>query len=458
MADPPLASDSRSVGTRLRLDTLIKLRWLAITGQSAAVLVAHGGLGFPLPFGFCFLVIAVSAWLNIALRIRYPSSEMLDESFATMLLAYDVTQISLLLYLTGGLINPFSLFVLAPVMISAMTLSPQRTLILGIMAAGSASLLAVFHLPLPWYPGEALVLPRFYVLAVWMALVIAIAFTGIYASRVVEEARELAQALAATELVLEREQHLSQLDGLAAAAAHELGTPLATIALVARELDKSVPKGSPLSEDIVLLREQVARCREILGKLSSLGSDQANLLDRLPLRDLVAEAVTPLVNFDVVIDLTFEGEGPEPVFRRNPGVIYGLENLIENAVDFAKSKVRVIGTWSSETVGLAIQDDGPGFPIEVLVRLGEPYLRSKATDRRMKNEGEGGLGLGLFIAKTLIERSGALMSITNVEPPLTGARVVVSWPRSAFERDTETLAPHDRMVQSIQVGSAAMSV
>src|ERR687890_199704 len=283
LAHPLFRQDAR----RLRLDTLVRLRWLAIAGQSAAVAVVHFGLGFPLPFGLCFFVIAVSGAVNAVLSIRYPASHRLGDDAATLLLGFDILQLAALLYLTGGLQNPFSMLFLSPVLISATALPPERTLGLGLLAVGCATLLVLVHRPLPWFPGEKLELPFLYVSGVWTAILLGTAFTGVYAWRVAEEARQLAQALAATEMVLAREQHLTQLDGLAAAAAHELGTPLATIALVAKELNHSMPQDGPVAEDLRLLREQVDRCRTILTKLTSMGQDQEDFLEKVSLCHLV---------------------------------------------------------------------------------------------------------------------------------------------------------------------------
>src|SRR5215218_10667878 len=238
----------------LRLDTLVRLRWLAIAGQAAAVAGVRFGLGFPLPFALCFLVISASIWVNLLLRIQYPASHRLSDNIATALLAFDILQLAALLHLTGGLQNPFSMLFLAPVLISATALTPERTLGLGLLAVGSATLLVLVHRDLPWFPGQEIDIPFVYVTGIWTAILLGTAFTGVYAWRVAEEARQLAQALAATELVLAREQHLTQLDGLAAAAAHELGTPLATIALVAKELDHAMPQDGPVAEDLKLLR------------------------------------------------------------------------------------------------------------------------------------------------------------------------------------------------------------
>ncbi len=424
--------------SRLRLDTLVRLRWLAVIGQSMAVAGVHFGLGFALPFGLCFVVIGISAWLNIALRIRYPVSHRLGDGAASILLAYDILQLAALLYLTGGLQNPFSLLVLAPVLISATALPPWRTTALGILAFGSSTVLAFVHKPLPWAPGDALQLPFLYVMGIWTAILLGMAFTAVYAWRVADEARLLAEALAATELVLAREQHLSQLDGLAAAAAHELGTPLATIALVVKEMALVAPKAGPFTDDIALLREQVERCRGILAKLASLGDEAAGPLEYMTLSHLVEEVAGPQRPFGVPITVTREGPAPEPVCRRNPGMIYGLGNLVDNAIDFAADKVRIEESWTQDHVRIVIRDDGPGIAPEVLLRVGEPYVTTRGANRRKPDDEGSGLGLGLFIAKTLIERSGASLVLANAAAPERGAVVTISWPRAVFERNMAT--------------------
>ncbi|MBV8566024.1 MAG: ActS/PrrB/RegB family redox-sensitive histidine kinase [Methylobacteriaceae bacterium] len=419
---------------RLRVDTIVRLRWLAIAGQSVAVLFTYFVLGFDLPFGLCFLAIALSAWLNVGLRLRFPVSHRLDDGPASILLAYDVVQLSALLYLTGGLQNPFAILFLAPVMISATSLSPRRTLGLGVLTAASATVLAFRHLPLPWFAGAVLTLPFLYSVGIWVAVVLGTVFIGVYASRVAEEARRLSDALAAAELVLAREQHLSQLDGYAAAAAHELGTPLATITLVVKELASLMPKTGPVGEDLALVTQEVARCRAILGKLASLGNEEPHPHDDMTLGHLLEEAVEPHRNFGVNVRVDRHGDGPEPVCRRNPGMLYGLGNLIENAVDFARTEVRITATWTRERLEIAIEDDGPGFPAHILLRIGEPYVTSRGLDRRAKIDEDSGLGLGLFIAKTLLERSGAALATRNADPPASGAIVTLGWPRIAFER------------------------
>jgi two-component system sensor histidine kinase RegB len=275
-------------------------------------------------------------------------------------------------------------------------------------------------------------------LAVWLSLLVALAFIGAYAWQVAEEARLLAEALAATELVLAREQHLSQLDGLAAAAAHELGTPLSTIAVVIKELERTLGPGSPHADDIKLLREQARRCRDILGKLTEL-STSSGPFDRMKLSGLIEEVVAPHRDFGVTIEVVLPPDrSAEPVGARNPAVLYGLGNLLENAVDFARLRVELSAQWNEEEMTVAIADDGPGFSAEVLGRLGEPYVTSRGSGRPAAEPGSGGLGLGFFIAKTLIERSGGALSCINRPPPQSGAVVKVRWARADFEKQLGT--------------------
>jgi len=415
---------------RLRLNTLIRLRWLAVIGQSVTVLLVAYWLDFPLRVSLCFALIACSAWLNLFLTFRYPSAHRLRPLAAFVILTFDSLQLAGLLYMTGGLTNPFALLMTVPVVISATSLPLRLTTLLGGLVMVAATLLVFFHLPLPWFEGSRLDMPFIYVAGMWVAVFSTIAFTAIYAFRVAEEARLLANALAATELVLQREQHLSALDGLAAAAAHELGTPLATITLVAREMEKALGSDPKYREDVTLLRSQSERCREILKRLTSLSSEGEEHLARLPLTSLVEEVIAPHRDFGITIKRK-PGilQGPEPVGQRNPGVIYGLGNLVENAVDFARETVTVAWRWNDQAVAIVVLDDGPGFPPEIIDRIGEPYMST----RKEGQSGGGGLGLGLFIAKTLLERSGATITLDNRPRPERGAIVTITWPRSAYE-------------------------
>jgi len=350
-------------------------------------------------------------------------------------LAFDIAELAVLLFLTGGLQNPFAFLFLAPVLLSATALPPRMIGILGSFAALCATVLAFYSYPLPWDPDETLKLPSIYVMGVWIATLLALGFIAVHAWQLAEESRQLADALAATELVLAREQHLSQLDGLAAAAAHELGTPLSTITVIATELERAIEPDSPYMEDISLLREQAQRCRAILAKLTELSSN-VEPFDRMPLSALIDEAVAPHRNFGVAINVSLaaRNDAAEPVGGRNPGILYGLGNLVENAVDFARERVDVAVTYSGEEVDVTISDDGPGFAPEIMDRVGEPYVTSSRRRRfNVGGEAGGGLGLGVFIAKTLLERSGATLTFENRIFPERGAVVHARWNRADLE-------------------------
>jgi two-component system sensor histidine kinase RegB len=424
----------------VRLDTLVRLRWVSIIGQCTAVLVVRYGLNFSLPVWACLSVIALSAWLNIALRVRFRITQRLDPSRAAWLLAFDIAELAVLLFLTGGLQNPFAFLFVGPVLISATALPPVMTMRLAGFAMVCASILAFVHYPLPWDPADPDPpdLAGLYVAGIWLSILLAMGFLGVQAWLVTEQSRQLTDALTATELVMAREQHLTQLDGLAAAAAHELGTPLSTISLISRELERAIEPGSPHADDIRLLREQAARCRDILAKITELSSSGAPF-DRMRLSTLIEEVVAPHRNFGVTIEVKLPQDGAvEPVGARNPAILYGLGNLLENAVDFANERVEIFADWNSESITVTISDDGPGFSPEIMERIGEPYVTSRRR-RRDEEVAEGGLGLGFFIAKTLLERSGATLSFENRMLPDHGAVVSMQWARADFEENmTET--------------------
>ena len=424
----------------IRLDTLIRLRWWAILGQTVAILITRFVLDYSFPWMVCSLLIAVSAALNFILSQRYKVNHRLPGERVFYLMIFDIMQLGVLLYVTGGLQNPFSILLMAPVTVSATSMRLRHTLFLGVLAAIVSTFLVFYHMPLPWSVTGEFKLPLVYVAGVWVAFICTLAFTAIYAFRVAEEARKLADALAATELVLQREQHLSVLDGLAAAAAHELGTPLATIALVSKEMVNALPQDDVMRDDAQLLRSQAERCREILQKLTSLSSNSEGVLERQSLAILVEEAVAPLREFDIEIDVTHSGDQAQlPHMMRNPAVAYGLGNLIDNAVDFAVKQVSITTSWNSDEVIIDIRDDGPGFPSDMLHRIGEPYVSTRAQTGDPQNHG---MGLGLFIAKTLLERSGAELEFSNVldvNKTKYSASARVMWRREAFERANGSL-------------------
>src|ERR1700724_1055720 len=405
------ASDFRHPRRYVRLDTILRLRWLAALGQLAAIIIVVQGLEFDVPVVPCVTIVGLSGLLNLVLQITFDPMQRLEPVYAAALLALNIVELAGLLFFTGGLQNPFSFLFLAPVLFSAPALPIRLTIPLGALAVACASVLVFFYQPLPWDADEPLALPAIYLFGVWLSIVVAIGVTSLYAFQVTEEARKLSDALAATELVLTREQHLTQLDGLAAAAAHELGTPLSTIFLISRELERSVQGNSQFASDLKTLREQAQRCRDILAKITQLSATGAPF-DLMPLSTLIEEVVAPHRDFGVQIRVRIAVAGTrEPVGTRNPAILYGVGNILENAVDFARKTVEVNAWWNTDTVEIIISDDGPGIAPHMLKRIGEPYLSRRRSADEVQSE-HGGLGLGVFIARTLLERTGGKVSFT----------------------------------------------
>ncbi len=411
--------------SRVRVRTLVLLRWLAIVGQTIAVLFVRYGLNVDFPLPWAMAAIGVSVAVNLALTRR--SQDLAREWEAAAQLAYDAVQLAVLLALTGGLQNPFVFLFVAPVAVSATVLRPAVTAMLAALTFACVGAISVWRLPLPWPEGATFVMPPLYQLGIAAAVLVGLGFTSVYAWRVAAEEERLNIALAAVQAVLSREQTLSALGGLAAAAAHELGTPLATIHLVAKEMARDISPDDPRYEDLQLMVTQSERCRAILGQLSANRERGDVMIQRAPIRALLEEVVSPHegLGADIVIDA--QGDGPLEV-RRMPEIVHALGGIIENAVGFAKTRVEIEARWDAEHVEIAIRDDGPGFAPGVLNRLGEPYL----TER--DEEGiAGGLGLGFFISKTLLERSGAKLEVRNRRPPHSGAVVKARWPRASIE-------------------------
>jgi two-component system sensor histidine kinase RegB len=411
---------------RISLRTLVPIRWLAIVGQALALLTVHFGLGFYLPLIPAFLVVAASALLNVVLIVRRQVARELSERYAALCLGYDLLQLAALLYLTGGLQNPFSILFLAPVTVAATILSRRLVIVVSIVAVAAISALALWHFPLPWRT-DPLVFPPEITVGAWTALVLATVFIALYTWSVAQDARRLRDAVAATQLALAREQQVSAVGALAAAAAHELGSPLATIAVVAKELVRELPSGSPHAEDAALLLSQSERCSRILAELSQRPQeDGGSPYTRLSISTLVEAAGEPYRDRGIRLIFAAAGspEDGEPQVRRSPEIIHGLNNLIQNAVQFARREVTVTTFWDRHRVAVEITDDGPGFMLHLLNRLGEPYLSSRSG-------AENHMGLGIFIAQSLLERSGARLTFENLDEG--GAHVAISWNRTNLE-------------------------
>jgi two-component system sensor histidine kinase RegB len=447
----PVEADSspetlKSVGSafgRTRLRTLVSLRWMAIGGQAGAVLFVHFVLGFHLPLAACFAAIGASAWLNVALMAVFPSQHLCSAAETAGQLAFDIVQLSVIIGLTGGLQNPFLLMILAPVTVGASRLLPAFAWLLSLLALVCCAAMSIWGLDLPWRDGQKLQLPMLYQAGQLAAVGIGLIFFAVSSWRTGRDEARLVSALDAVQAVLSREQQLSALGALAAATAHELGTPLATIHLAAKELARSIKKDSPSREDVELIIEQSDRCRAILKQISQRRQATDAAMARTPLPSLIEECAEPHMGAGIHVScacsrLTDAGE-PErgdaartadrpPVVVRKPEIIHALGAFIENAVSFASKEVGVNARWSDSEIRIYVTDDGPGFAPSVLAKLGEPYFSERTVEQR-----GGGLGLGFFIACTLLERTGARVTPYNRQAPAKGAVVRIVWPRRAIE-------------------------
>ena len=427
-AEAPISAGSPLPGLRLR--TLVGLRWAALAGQTTAVLAVGVALGLHLPLIACLAVLASSLLLNLAFTIASRTDRLTTPGEATGQLAFDILQLSALLFLTGGVVNPFSLLLVAPVTLAAATLPTRHALALGTLTVACALALAFFYLPVPWRPGENYDQPLTYRLVSSLAIVTGVLFSAGYALRAAREAARMQLALSVTQSVLAREQRLSALGGLAAAAAHELGTPLATIQVVAKEMARDAPEN--LKEDARLLITQTQRCREILRRLTETPDTADEMHGKMSLTQMLNEIIEPHAEAKVRVEALVSGakDGPAPDVRRMPEVIHAMTSFVDNAIDFAKSEVLVTARYDAGTIAVEVRDDGPGFAPEVLARLGQPYITSRPSQEPTRS-GHTGMGLGFFIAKTLLERTGAVVEFRNGKPG--GAVVSARWNRDAIE-------------------------
>lgn len=414
LADPPRPEP-------IRIRTLVLLRWFAIFGQFMAVVVAWSmGIGFvKTPV---LLLIATSVAMNLWLFLRPPKRTSPGRAVAQ--LSFDLVQISTLMALTGGMANPFALLVLAPVTIAATSLNAKQTLALGLATVALITLAALLALPLREPGGEVLRMQPILALGHWVALVIGVVFFAGYAHRVTAELSATSNALFATQMALSREQRLQHLGGVVAAAAHEMGTPLATIKLIAGELADELQDRPDLREDAIALRHAADRCAQILRSMGRAGKDDLHMRTA-PLQAVLEDAAAPHASRGPLVEIAAD----DLVIRRDPAIIHALRNLIQNAVDFAASRVVIDTDLTASSLTVTVRDDGPGFPPALLSRIGDPYLTRRSEAQRGSYEG---MGLGLFIAKTLLERSGARLTFSNGGP---GALVSVRWPLERIETE-----------------------
>lgn len=426
-------------GDFIRLQTLTNLRWLAILGQIAALVLSPAYFGLVLPVGLCAAGVGLSVVINLVFTSVFPDSRRLSEVEATGLLLYDLCQLSFLVTVTGGLTNPFSLLVLAPVTIAATALRLRWTVLIAGCAVVLVTLADLLHLPLMQATGSELVVPALFRFGFWLAIVVGVLFLSVYSWRVASEIRSMSDALLAVQMALAREQKLTDLGGVVAAAAHELGTPLATIKLVSSEMIGELAEDDELRDDAILIRDQADRCRDILRSMGRAGKDDLQL-KQAPLTAVVQEAADPHVarGKEVIFaqrDRVF-GHGKPPNILRRPEMIHGLRNMVQNAVDFARARVWIDVEWDDMQVLIRITDDGTGYPAQVIGRIGDPFMRQRKSGQDDVRKGYEGMGLGLFIAKTLLERTKAQLTFANAADPFLppmerpercGALVEVRW-------------------------------
>ncbi|WP_420568994.1 sensor histidine kinase RegB [Thalassovita sp.] len=433
----------RQRGNWIKLRTIILLRWVAIAGQISALVVAGQVLNLNIEYGLCILVVSVSVVGNLVAMFVFPESKRLTEAENLLMVLFDLLQLTFLLGLTGGLHNPFSILILGPVTVSASALSLRSTIFLGITAILAATLLAEFHFPLRTEQGFIYRVPEIFVFGNWVAIVIAVVFLGIYSRRVTVEMHSMSDALQATYMALSREQKLTDIGGIVAAAAHELGTPLATIKLTSAELADELDDRPELQEDALLIKEQADRCRDIMRSMGRAGKDDLHMR-QAPLTEVIREAAEPHLDRGKEIHQDgFDDAQTQPSILRRPEIIHGLRNLIQNGVDFAARNVWIESEWSEDTITIRIMDDGRGYPAHLIGRIGDPFMRKRRSGSdATQRPGYEGMGLGLFIAKTLLERSGAELSFANgsdasahskPESLKIGAIVEVVWPRSKID-------------------------
>ena len=431
--------DQNARSNWMRLRTLVLVRWFAIAGQVLALVIGQQLYGLKLALGPCAIAIGLSVLTNLLAVVIFPDNRRLSEAETVLTLLFDTLQLSLLLAFTGGLNNPFALLILAPVTIAATVLPSRSTLLLASCAVGMVTIVGLVHIPLRTENNSLLEMPVVFVFGFWVAIVTGIIFISIYTRRVTAEMTSMSEALLATQMALAREQKLTDLGGVVAATAHELGTPLATIKLVSAELMEELQDAKDLHSDAQLIHEQAERCGDILHSMGRAGKDDLHLRIT-PWSALVREAAEPHLdrgkNVKFVFSQNLEFDMDQPKTLRKPEVIHGLRNLIQNAVDFAQSEVRIDVGWSEAEIFVTISDDGSGFAPQVINRIGDPFMRRKKHDAQSSaRPGYDGMGLGLFIAKTLLERSGSELEFLNAstDHSLRGAVVRGVWPRGKLE-------------------------
>ncbi len=413
----------------LNLDksTLTILRYIAIFGQFLAINIVYFYLGLTFPIGLSYIIILVGLLTNLYLQFGIKINQLKD-FYAATFLGYDLIQLSLLLYLTGGIFNPFCLLLIIPAIVSSTFLSMGTTIILGFITTLLLLLISFFYLPLPGVDMNLLHFPDFYKIGIMISVFIGLIFLSYFGIRFAGETKKRSEALNKLQEVISKEYELESLGGQAAAAAHSLGTPLATISVVAKELKKEIGSNKEISKDIDLLISQTKRCSEILKQISKKQIEEDIFLSSVKFEDLLDEIINSFKETSSKeINLLIDKDKNKIAIHRTPEIIYGLRNFIGNAVKFSKSKVEINLTSNQNLIEIKIKDDGPGIPEDIIKKIGEPYIKSKSKELSSNS----GLGLGTFLGKTLLERQNAKLLFRR-NGDLGGALVIITWDPKSF--------------------------
>ena len=401
--------------------TLVILRWIAIIGQFVTINFVYFILGFNFPFFYCCLIILFGVLTNVFLQFKIKEN-LLSNLSSTLYLIYDLIQLAALVFFTGGITNPFVILLAIPAIVSSTFLSIKSTINLSFITVISLIMLTLYHFPLP-SSGDLNFDTKYYLYGVPIAIIIGLIFLCYFGARFGLETRKRTEALNKLELVLAKEHELKAIGVQAAAAAHSLSTPLSTIKLVAKELEKEIGNKEKYSKDIKLLLSQSSRCGEILKKLSMVPLKKDDFFENVKLNDLITEITE---SYKEISNKSFliksENNKYDPVVRRKAELTYGLRNFIGNASKFSKSLVEIKIESNNEITQIKVCDDGPGFSEDIKNFLGEPYIHSK----NQAIDSKSGLGLGTFIGKTLLERMKANVNFGKC-PDIKGAMVTIVW-------------------------------
>ena len=415
-----------SLGLGIRAKTLINLRWIAVLGQIITCLVVEYFFGFQLPWLEILLTILALIISNLALYPRYSTNNRLSETATTVVIAADILQLALLIFFTGGLSNPFVVLFITPIAITVTSLPIRSTSILIFLTIIFITILGSFNYPLESNMLD-LSVPPIFILGMWVSLFVTILFLTFYAGGLTDESRKISAALKVAENLLVKEKNLSSLDGLAAAAAHHLGTPLGTISLIANELKNDESINENAKKDLMILSEEVDKCKKILGSLGEKPSSDDDLITKIELQALLEELCELIKVKEIKFSINFNDNDPgmkEILLRRRSELLLGLSNIIENAADFASTTVELNVSKSGKFINLEINDDGKGFSNSILSRIGDPYVSSRS---KSSNNGDG-LGLGFFISKTILERLNISVQAYNKVHPEHCAVVLFNIP------------------------------